>query len=354
MNGTISLKTALVAFWFGVLAAPATTLAEPVRVVATFSILGDMVQRIGGDRVMVTTLVGADGDTHVYQPTPADARAISEAQVLIVNGLGFEGWLDRLRDAASFEGLMVTATEGVDVIESAEGVHDKHDEHEEDEHGDEHGHDEHDDEHGHDEHDGEHGDQHGHDEHDDEHGDQHGHHDHGPEDPHAWQSLVSAETYVRNIARGLREVDAGGAAHYARNLEDYLEQLRSLNSEIKAQFATLSEARRTIVTAHDAFAYFGREYGLVFLAPLGFSTEAEASAKDVAQLIEQIRREEISAVFIENFGDPRLVEQIARETGANVGGTLYPGALSGPDGPAATYLDMIRHNANTLFDALDK
>ena len=328
MNGSISLKTALVAFWFGVLAAPATTLAEPVRVVATFSILGDMVQRIGGDRVMVTTLVGADGDTHVYQPTPADARAISEAQVLIVNGLGFEGWLDRLRDAASFEGLMVTATEGVDVIESAEGVHDKHDAHEEDEHGDEHGHDEHDDE--------------------------HGHHDHGPEDPHAWQSLVSAETYVRNIARGLREVDAGGAAHYARNLEDYLEQLRSLNSEIKAQFATLSEARRTIVTAHDAFAYFGREYGLVFLAPLGFSTEAEASAKDVAQLIEQIRREEISAVFIENFGDPRLVEQIARETGANVGGTLYPGALSGPDGPAATYLDMIRHNANTLFDALDK
>lgn len=312
MNRSSFLKTLLLALSLGLHAVPASSLAESLRVVTTFSILGDMAQRIGGKRVTVTTLVGADSDTHVYQPTPADARAVNEAQVLIVNGLGFEGWLDRLHDAADFEGLLVTATEGIDVIENAKGRHE-----------------------------------------DDEHADEgHAQHDHGPDDPHAWQSLPNAEIYLENIVGGLTKEDSAGASYYAENLQNYIEELRGLDMDIRAQFTTLPENRRTVVTAHDAYAYFGREYELVFLAPLGFSTESEASAKDVVQLIEQIRHDGISAVFLDSFGDPRLVQQIARETGASVGGTLYPGALSGSDGPAATYLDMIRHNANTLYDAL--
>ncbi|MEM1431296.1 MAG: metal ABC transporter substrate-binding protein [Pseudomonadota bacterium] len=342
--------------------------AEPTRVVATFSILGDMVERIGGEHVAVTTLVGPNGDAHVYQPTPAAARAVSEAEVLVVNGLEFEGWLDRLIDASDFGGLRVVATAEVEPI-AFDGHHDDHGDH-----GDEHAEHDHDHDHGEEhaeaEHDHDHGEEHAEAEHDHDHAEEHAeaehehdheehasaghdHHDHGAFDPHAWQSLENAVIYVDNITAALAQNDPANAGTFYQNRAAYVEEIETLDAEIREIIASLPADRRTVVTSHDAFQYFGRDYGLTFLSPLGLSTEAEASAQDVARLIEQMRDEGISAVFIENITDSRLLEQIANETGATVGGTLYPGALSGPDGPAPTYLDMMRHNATTLAGSLE-
>ena len=342
------------------LAAPAVARSDkPIPVVATFSILGDMVKRIGGEHVAVTTLVGPDGDTHVYQPTPAAARAVSEAKILVVNGLQFEGWLDRLIDASDFDGIRVVATDGIEPI----AFDDEHDhggslEVHAEEAGHDHDHDDqaeagHDDDHDHDEH----AEAAAHD-HDDEHDDKahaeagHDHHDHGAFDPHAWQSLGNAADYVDNITAALAQADPANAADFYQNRAAYIAEVEALDAEIREIMAALPADRRIVVTSHDAFQYFGRDYGLTFIAPQGLSTESEASAKDVARLIQQIRERGIRAVFIENIGDARLLEQIANETGAAIGGTLYPGALSGPDGPAPTYLDMMRHNATTLAQAL--
>ena len=304
------------------LAPPAIAQSDgPIPVVATFSILGDMVNRIGGEHVAVTTLVGPDGDTHVYQPTPADARAVSEAELIVVNGLQFEGWLDRLIDASDFRGVRVVATDGIEPIGlehgadmQAHGGEDDHDERAE--------------------------------------GDDHDGHGHGAFDPHAWQSLRNAVVYVDNITAALARANPGNASVFYRNREAYVVNIETLDSRIREHLAGLPEGSRTVVTSHDAFRYFGRDYGLTFIAPQGLSTESEASAQDVARLIQQIRDGGIRAVFIENIGDPRLLGRIADETGAVIGGTLYPGALSGPDGPAPTYLDMMRHNATTLAQAL--
>ena len=324
-------------------AAPAAAQSgKPVPVVATFSILGDMVKRIGGEHVALTTLVGPDGDTHVYRPTPADARAVSEAKILVVNGLQFEGWLDRLIDASNFRGVRVVATHGIEPI-AFEDEHDKHDDHgkhAEDDDRKGHGHAEHD----------KHDDHGKHDKHAE--ADHHDGHDHGAFDPHAWQSLRNAAVYADNIAAALAEADPANAGAFRRNRAAYAAEIAALDSEIRKLVAGLPAASRTVVTSHDAFQYFGRDYGLTFLAPQGLSTESEASAKDVVRLIRQIRDRGIRAVFIENVADPRLLKRIADETGAAIGGTLYPGALSGPDGPAPTYLDMMRHNAMTLARAL--
>jgi zinc/manganese transport system substrate-binding protein len=360
---------------------------KPVPVVASFSILGDMVKRIGAEHVSITTLVGPNGDTHVYQPTPADARAVRQAKLLFVNGLKFEGWIERLVEASGFKGTRIVTTEGIKPIP----YEDAHDEHHKDEHGkEEHHKDEHHkDEHGKEEHhkDEHHKHEHGKEErHKDEHHkgehrkeahhkDEHGHeqkhadadrhknhdgdkdsdhdgHDHGAFDPHAWQSLKNAVNYVDNITAALAKVDPVNAATFYGNRAAYVAEILSLDAEIRKTVAGLPTNRRTVVTSHDAFQYFGRDFGLTFLAPQGLSTEAEASAKDVAQLIRQMREKKISAVFVENITDPRLLKQIANETGAAIGGTLYPGALSGHSGPAATYLDMIRHNATTLVESL--
>ncbi len=345
------------------LAAPAIAQSDrPIPVVATFSILGDMVQRIGGEHVAVTTLVGPDGDTHVYQPTPADARAVSEATILVVNGLQFEGWLDRLIDASDFRGVRVVATDGIEPI-AFDDEHDQGDlEMRTEEAGHDHDHDDHDDHDdqaktGHDHDREEHAEAAMHD-HDDDHDDEahaeagHDHHDHGAFDPHAWQSLGNAVAYVDNITAALAQADPANAADFYQNRAAYVAEIEALDAEIREIVAALPADRRTVVTSHDAFRYFGRDYGLAFIAPQGLSTESEASAKDVVRLIQQIRNGDIRAVFIENIGDPRLLRRIADETGAAIGGTLYPGALSGPDGPAPTYLDMMRHNATTLAQAL--
>ena len=296
--------------------------AEKIKVLATFSILGDMVKRIGGKHVAITTLVGPDGDTHVYRPTPAAALAMSEAELLIVNGLGFEGWLDRLVETSDFKGKRLVATKGVNAIRYEEG--EGHDDHAKDKHDD-----------------------HGKDKHDD-----HAHHDHGEFDPHAWKSLENALVYVNNITTALAKISPDKAAVFSRNRAAYVAEIEALDKQIRKMVLGLPKNRRTVVTSHDAFQYFGRTYGLTFLAPQGMSIESEASAKDVAHLIKYMRANKISAVFVENISDHRLIKQIARETGATVGGELYPGALSGPNGPAPTYLKMIHHNATMLTRAL--
>jgi zinc/manganese transport system substrate-binding protein len=294
---------------------------DKLPVVASFSILGDMVAEVGGDRVAVTMLVGPDGDAHVYQPTPADAQMIAGASLVVVNGLGFEGWLDRLIEASEYKGPVVVATEGVTALEMAKEGHDDHAECEAHAEGEAHDHD-------------------------------HEGHDHGGTDPHAWQSVDNARIYVSNIAAALIAADPEGEEVYTPNASAYLAALTALEAEIQAAMVALPKDRRSVVTSHDAFGYFAAAYGMTFHAPEGISTEAEASAADVAALITQMKAESITAVFVENISDSRLLEQITAETGATVGGTLFSDALSGPDGPASTYLNMMRHNVATLTAAL--
>lgn len=293
-----TLAAALAAAAVTLVSLPA--LAEPLKVVASFSILGDMVRQIGGSEVAVTTLVGPDGDAHVYEPTPADARALSSADVVVTNGLGFEGWMARLVKAAGYKGPMVVATKGVKPIK---GDHDDHD------------------------------------------------HDHG-DDPHAWQSVANARVYADNILAALVKAAPDRAGRLRAGHAAYRAELDTLDGEIKAALAAVPKGDRRIVTSHDAFGYFARAYGVTFLAPVGISTEAEASAGDVAKLIRQMKKDKVKAVFVESIADPRLLEQIARETGARIGGRVYSDALSGPEGPAPTYTAMMRHNTRQFADAL--
>lgn len=281
-------------------------LAAEIKAVASFSILGDMVSRVGGSRVEVATLVGPDGDAHVYQPKPADAKAMAAAQVVFVNGLGFEGWLERLAAASGYQGKPVVVTDGI-APEPRAASH----QHEEA-----------------------------------------GAHAQDSIDPHAWQDAANAQVYVRNIAEGLCAADAAGCAAYRANAAAYGREIAALDAEIEAAIARVPADKRTVITTHDSFGYFARAYGIAFLAPEGVSTESEASAWDVARLIEQIRARKASALFVENVSDPRLVEQIARETGLKLGGALYSDALSPEDGPAPTYLAMMRHNLRLLSTAM--
>jgi zinc/manganese transport system substrate-binding protein len=282
----------------GVLSCQRASAQERLAAVATFSILGDMVARVGGEDVEVTTLVGPEGDAHVYQPTPADAAVVAKARIVFENGLGLEGWLGRLIRSSVYKGVVVTMTRDVETLGG------------------------------------------------------HGTAVLGAPDPHAWQSLANALVYVRNTKDGLCRVDQARCPHYAANAGAYAAEIGALDAEIRSRIAAIPADRRKVITSHDAFGYFGRAYGVTFLAPQGLSTESEPSARDVARLIQQIRQERAKALFIENITDPRLVEQIARETGVKLGGTLYSDALSGRGGPAATYLDMMRHNAKAVVDAL--
>lgn len=283
---------------------------EPIPVTVTFSLLGDLVKQVGGDKVKVSTLVGPDGDAHVYQPTPQDVQALAKAKVLVSNGLGFEGWLERLDQASGFKGVKVVASTGVKARHLAEEGHDEEGHHED------------------------------------------SHHHHGSQDPHAWNDPLNVLTYVDNIAAGLGKVDPDNAALYGANAASYKAQITSLDMRYKLEFAKLPEERRRAITSHDAFGYLGAAYHLDLLAPQGMSTDAEPSAAQVAALIRQIRSQKIPALFVENISDPRLIEQIARETGVKVGGKLYSDALSPADGPAATYLAFVDHNLSTLLAAL--
>ncbi|MBJ3775590.1 metal ABC transporter substrate-binding protein [Acuticoccus mangrovi] len=288
--------------------------AADLSVVATFSILGDMVKEVGGERVAVTTLVGPDGDTHMFQPTPIEARTLGDADVVVVNGLGLEGWIERLIDVSGFDGRVVVASQEI-APRPIDGEHPSHGAAADGAHA--------------------------------------GHrHDHGVVDPHAWQDLANGRAYVTAIAEGLAAADPEGAATYAEHAASYRAELAALESDLRARIAALPAERRSVVTSHDAFGYFKDAYGIAFVAPQGVSTDADPSARDVAALIRQIRDEGIGAVFLENISDARLIRQIASETDARIGGRLFSDALSGPDGDAPTYLEMMRHNIDTLTAAL--
>lgn len=313
--------------------------AEPLKVVASFSIIGDLARNVGGDRIDLTTLVGPDGDAHVYEPRPADAAAVARADLVLVNGLHFEGFLSRLTEASGKDVPVVELTRGVTPIAMDEDGHHHEDEAKADDHGHDH------DEDGHD-HAKEAADGHDHDE------AGHGHHHEGGVDPHAFQSVPNVKIYVANIADAFCDRDAAGCDDYRRNAAAYTAELDALDAEIRAAVDAIPQDKRTLITSHDAFGYLAATYGLTFLAPEGISTEAEASATDVAALIRQIREDKASAVFVENITNTRLIEQIASETGLEIGGTLYSDALSDADGPAGTYIDLMRHNIQTIAGAI--
>jgi zinc/manganese transport system substrate-binding protein len=301
---------------------------DKLNVVASFSILRDFVAHIGGDRVAVLALVGPGGDAHVYTPTPRDAKIVGAAGLIVVNGLGFEGWMDRLARASATRAPVIVASVGVmplppsypalgarasrPLVQGAgetpalpgEGW-----------------------------------------------GDRSGNAAAGI-DPHAWQSVRNAEIYVSNIRHGLMRADPQRSATYEANAAAYIEELARLDAEIRRAVATIPPARRKVITTHDAFGYFAADYGIAFVAAQGVSTETEASARDIARIIRAIREQNIPALFFENAVDPRLVRRIAAETGARIGGTLFSDALTAPAGPAATYVDMMRHNIREIVEAL--
>ena len=285
-----------------------TAVAEPINVVASFSILGDMTKKVGGERVQIHLLVGPDADAHVYQPTPTDAKTIAKANLVVINGYGFEGWIERLIKSSGYQGKVLVASNGIKPLKQSHEPDASKDRHQ---------------------------------------------HDHtGDVDPHAWQDLSNALRYVDNIAQALSETDPAGKPTYLANAKKYKEQIATLDANVRKSFNAIPPERRKIVTSHDAFGYFSRAYGISCIAPVGLNNEAEPSAADLGRIIKQIRREKIPAVFLESISDPRLLERIRQESGARVGGTLYSDSLSKADGPAATYLEMMRHNAKTLTSAL--
>jgi zinc/manganese transport system substrate-binding protein len=268
--------------------------ADTLPVVASFSILGDLVKVVGGERVSVTTLVGPDEDAHVFEPKPSDAKAIAQSKLLVVNGLGFEPWATKLARAAAYKGMTVVASQGVKGRTMA-----------------------------------------------DEHG-------HAEGDPHAWQNPLNVVLYVHNIAAALAQADPDGASLFKGRADAYANELLALDAWAKTQFAGIPPNKRKVITSHDAFGYFAAQYQITFLAPQGISTEAEPSAKGVAKLIRQIQREKIRAVFVENMGNPKLIAQLSRDAGVTLGAALYADALSVPGQAGATYLDMVRHNVRAL------
>jgi zinc/manganese transport system substrate-binding protein len=267
--------------------------ADHLNVVASFSILADFARQVGGDKVDVTALVGPDSDVHVYTPTPHDARDVGAARLLIINGLGLEGWMPRLLQASGSKATIVTASEGITPRKRGADA-----------------------------------------------------------DPHAWQSVKNAMIYVRNIREALVAADPADAAIFKANAERYQAQLEALDAEVRAAVDQIPSTRRRVISTHNAFGYFSDAYGVQFIAPLGVSTETEPSARDVAEIIGQVRQARIPAVFLENFNDDRLVSRIAAEAGAKVGGTLYSDALSDENGQSPTYIDMVRHNIRALTSAL--
>jgi zinc/manganese transport system substrate-binding protein len=272
-----------------VLATPAVA-QDKIKVVATFSILGDLVTEVGGDRIDLTTLVGPDTDAHTYQPRPNDLRVLAGARVLVSNGLGFEGWIDRLADAASFKGTRIVVSKDAAV---------------------------------------------------------------GP-DPHCWQDVACTRRYVANIATGLAAADPWNATTYRERAQAYDAKLATLEAWIRGEIATVPEDRRKAITGHNSFHYFSRAYGVRFEAPRGYSTDSEPSARDMAELIRQVRAQKIKALFIENMTNPVLIEEIARDAGATVGPRLYSDALSKPGGPAPTYDAMMRYNVAALVAGMSK
>ncbi|WP_336294460.1 metal ABC transporter solute-binding protein, Zn/Mn family [Bartonella sp. CB169] len=278
-----------------------------IRVIVSFSILADLVKNVGGNYISMTTLVGPNANTHIYEPTPRDAQALKNAHIIFINGLHLESFIDRLITASATKALLVKASANIPLLETKNQKHTSQ---------------------------------------------QHNHH--SGVDPHAWQTIPNAEIYVKNIATAFCKIDQQSCASYRKNAESYIKKLKVVQETLKAKIATIPKNKRTIITSHDAFGYFAQEYGFTILAPQSASTETEATAANVAKLIKQIKKNKAAALFVENISNPRLIKQIAKETGLKIGGTLYSDALSNENGPAATYLDMMEHNVKTIIDAITK
>ncbi|MCB6182799.1 metal ABC transporter substrate-binding protein [Leeia sp. TBRC 13508] len=273
--------------------------AEKLPVVASFSVLGDLVQQIGGDKVSVTTLVGPDQDAHVFQPSPKDAQAVGKAKVVFMNGLGFEGWMPRLTTAAGGKAKSITVSSGIKTQTMEEDGKQE-------------------------------------------------------TDPHAWQNPANVVVYVKNIANGLATADPANKAYYQQQAAQYTTKLEDLQKWVVTEVNSIPASKRKVITSHDAFGYLSKRFAIEFLAPQGMNTEAEASPKDVANLIKQIRQEKIKAVFVENISNPKLLKQLSAEAGVSTGDSLFSDALSKKGGPAATYLEMYRHNITTLVAGMKK
>lgn len=267
--------------------------SRPLRVVASFSILADLLRNVGGDAIEVSALVGPDADAHVFAPSPADAKRLADADLVVVNGLGFEGWLDRLVRASGYRGTVTVASAGIAPRQLGREP-----------------------------------------------------------DPHAWQDLAHARRYVLNMRDALIKARPADTSHFEERAARYATRLAALDADVRKMFTAIPKDHRRVIASHDAFGYFGAAYDIEFLSPQGMSTDSEASASTVARLIKQIRRQGVRAVFIENITNPRLVERIAREGGASVGGRLYSDALSKPGTQADTYLKLYAHNATAIAASL--
>lgn len=268
--------------------------AKPLQVVASFSLLADMAREVAGDAAQVHALVGPNADAHVFEPRPADAQRLAKADLVIVNGLHFEGWIDRLVRSSGYRGPVVVASAGITPRRLGPGV-----------------------------------------------------------DPHAWQSLVHAQHYVENIRAALVAAAPAQAAAIDARAHAYTARLAALDARARAAFAAIPREQRRVVSTHDAFGYLGDAYGVTFIAPRGWNTESEASAASVAAVIREVRRHEARALFVENITDRRSIERIAQETGARVGGTLYSDALALPGKGPDTYLKLMAHNVETIAGALE-
>ena len=268
---------------------------DKIKVVASFSILGDMVRQVTGDLAEMTTIVGPDADAHVYTPNAADAKAVADAEVIFANGLGFETWSQTLIETSGTKAEVSVATDGITPLRV-----------------------------------------------------------NGEVDPHAWNSLTNGMKYVASIAESMAEIDPENAAAYKANARAYTARLKELHDRALGQLKRLPADQRTVVTAHDAFGYLEAAYGLTFLAPVGIDTDAEPSARDVARLIDHLKQVGAGALFVENITSPSLIQQIARETGIRIGGRLFSDALSERGGPATSYEKMFEHNLETLIQALSQ
>ena len=265
-----------------------------IRVVTSFSILEDLVNKLGGEYVVVANLVDRNQDAHTYQPKPSDAVAIAKADLVVFNGLAFEGWITRLIKNSGYKNKQLIASDGVNAIQNGEEV-----------------------------------------------------------DPHAWQSFNNIRVYIQNITHTLITLRPQHTDEFTQRQQQYLNALNVLENKLLKELADIPQNKRIVVTSHDAFGYLEREFDIRFLAPLGLSIEIEASAQDVANVIDQIREQNVKALFVENINSPRLLERIASETNAVIGGRLYSDALSDVDGPAGTYLKMMQHNINSLITAFN-
>lgn len=269
------------------------SMAKPL-VVTTFSILQDMVHEIAGDKIDLKNLVGPNQDAHVFEPRPENAKDLTHAKLVIKNGLGFEGWLDRLIQASGFHGQVVVVSKGIRPI-----VHGKR----------------------------------------------------RFADPHAWHSLENAQIYVDNIVEGLSTLLPEEAKYFEARGEAYKKQLKVLEEKTRRELDPIPVEQRKVICNHSAFDYLGREFDITFFAPLGISTDAEPSALAVAKLIERIKKEKIHVMFVENISNARLLEQISKETGITIAGVLYSDALSEPGTEADTYLKMMEFNLSALVKA---